>query len=60
MTAAILTYEGYTLMERQQGGWRSVIDGETVNFDSAAQWVQYINLIKNRNNAKRNKAGYRH
>lgn len=52
---AILTYEGYTLMERQQGGWRSIIDGEAINFDSAAQWVEYINRIKKY--GKRNKAG---
>lgn len=54
---AVLTYEGYTLMERQQGGWRSIIDGEAINFDSAAQWVEYINRIKNY--GKRNKAGDR-
>lgn len=42
---AVLTYEGYTLTERPQGGWRSVIDGRLVNFDSAAQWVRYINNL---------------
>lgn len=46
---AILTYEGYSLMERRSGGWLSVIDGESMVFDTAAQWYQYINLIKHRN-----------
>ena len=45
---AILTYEGYKLMERPQGGWRSVIDDRVMNFDSAAQWVEYINYLKNK------------
>ena len=40
---AVLTYEGYTLMERECGGYRSVIDGEPINFDSVRQWVDYIN-----------------
>lgn len=43
---AVITYEGYTLMEREQGGWRSIIDGEVITFDTAAQWVRYIKLIK--------------
>lgn len=42
----LLTYEGYALMERECGGYRSIIDGEVINFDTAAQWVSYINLIK--------------
>lgn len=52
---AILTYEGYTLMERQQGGWRSIIDGESIDFDSAAQWKQFIDY----KNGKREKRGHR-
>lgn len=47
----VITYEGYTLMERRGGGWRSIIDGESINFDTAAQWVRYINLIKGKKNA---------
>ena len=49
---AILTYEGYTLMERQSGGWRSVIGDKVINFDSAAQWVEYINNLTGKNNGK--------
>lgn len=44
----VLTYEGYLLSERDKGGYRSVIDGRPVYFDSTAQWMQYINLIKQR------------
>lgn len=43
---AILRYEGYTLYDRQGGGYRSDIDGKVILFDTASQWVQYINLIK--------------
>lgn len=43
---ALLRYEGYTLYDRPAGGYRSEIDGETILFDTASQWVQYINLIK--------------
>lgn len=50
---AILTYEGYTLTERAQGGYRSVIDGETVSFDTASQWKQYIDLIIKGNGRKK-------
>ena len=43
----LLTYEGYALMERENGGgYFSVIDGKNLTFDTACQWVQYINLIK--------------
>lgn len=51
---AILTYEGYRLEERRSGGWRSIIDGESINFDTAAQWYQYINIIKGKGNGKTN------
>jgi len=44
----VLTYEGYVLYERNLGGYRSDIDGRAVYFDSTAQWMQYINLIKQR------------
>ena len=43
---AILTYEGYALYEQESGGYRSMINGQVVLFDTASQWVQYINLIK--------------
>lgn len=43
---AILRYEGYTLYDRPGGGYRSEIDGVVILFDTASQWVQYINLIK--------------
>ena len=41
----VITYEGFTLMERQDGGWRSIIDGEAISFDTAGQWVRYINRL---------------
>lgn len=43
---AIITYEGYALYSRDTGGYTSVINGESMLFDTASQWVQYINLIK--------------
>lgn len=43
---ALLRYEGYTLYDGSAGGYLSEIDGETIVFDTASQWVQYINLIK--------------
>ena len=45
MTQAVLTYEGFALYEWGRG-WKSEIDGEWRQFDTAGQWVQYINLIK--------------
>lgn len=45
---AVLTYEGYTLVDRDRGGYLSIIDGEVILFDTASQWVQYINLIVRR------------
>lgn len=45
MNAALLTYEGYALYEWGRG-YKSLIDDTWRQFDSAAQWVQYINLIK--------------
>lgn len=42
--AAVLTYEGYALYEWGLG-YKSEIDGHWRQFDSAAQWVQYINLL---------------
>lgn len=50
----LLTYEGYNLMERSQGGYRSVIGTEVLTFDTAAQWKRYIDRIKNGKSAKRN------
>jgi len=44
---ACLTYEGYTLYGRDLGGYRSYIDGESVNFDTVSQWVQFINYLEN-------------
>lgn len=49
----LLTYEGYNLMERAQGGYRSVIGAETLNFDTAAQWKRYIDRLKNGKDKKR-------
>lgn len=49
----LLTYEGYNLMERSQGGYRSVIGKEMLTFDTAAQWKRYIDRIKNGKSIKR-------
>ena len=43
----LMTYEGYQLMERDKGGYRSIIGTEVLNFDTAAQWKQYIDKINN-------------
>lgn len=53
----LLTYEGYTLTERAQGGYRSVIDSEVINFDTAIQWKQFIDRKRN---AKTKKKDDRH
>jgi len=44
MTGALLKYEGYILYGRTSG-YSSIIDGESIRFDTVAQWVEYINLI---------------
>ena len=44
MRAAVLTYEGYSLYE-WGSAWKSEINGKWHQFDTAAQWVQYINII---------------
>ena len=44
MNAALLTYEGYALYEWGRG-YKSEINGKWRQFDTASQWVQYINLI---------------
>lgn len=41
-----MTYEGYVLYDRAAGGYRSVIDGEVIQFDTASQWIQFIKFIK--------------
>lgn len=43
---ALMTYEGYVLYDTMAGCYQSYIDGEMIVFDTASQWVQYINLIK--------------
>ena len=43
MNKAILMYEGYALYEWGRS-YKSEIDGKWRIFDTAAQWVQYINL----------------
>ena len=53
MTGYLLTYEGYELMERAAGGYRSVIGTEVLTFDTAAQWKKYKNKKKNGKNTKR-------
>ena len=41
---ALLVYEGYALYEWGRA-YKSEIDGKWRQFDTASQWVQYINLI---------------
>ena len=41
----VLTYEGFTLVERERGGYCSTINGKTITFDTASQWKQYIDLV---------------
>ena len=41
----ILTYEGFTLVERKSGGYCSTINGKTIAFDTASQWKQYIDIV---------------
>ena len=51
----LLSYEGYLLVERAQGGYRSTIGTEVLTFDTAAQWKRYIDkIIKNGKTTKRN------
>lgn len=45
MNNALLVYEGYSLFS-WGNSYKSEIDGTWRKFDTAAQWVQYINLIK--------------
>ena len=44
MSQALLVYEGYSLFE-WGNSYKSEIDGKWRQFDTASQWVQYINLI---------------
>lgn len=44
MSPAILTYEGYSLYP-WGSAYKSEIDGKWRQFDTAGQWVQYINLL---------------
>lgn len=53
MMGYLLSYEGYQLMERAAGGYRSVIGTEVLTFDTAAQWKKYIDRIKNGKSTKR-------
>lgn len=45
---ALLTYEGFVLYDKPEGGYRSDINGRDIAFDTVSQWVQYINYIKTR------------
>lgn len=42
---AVLTYEGFTLVESASGGYLSTINGKTIAFDTASQWKQYIDIV---------------
>lgn len=43
--SVILTYEGFTLVEKESGGYFSTINGKTISFDTASQWKQYIDIV---------------
>lgn len=45
MNNALLVYEGYSLFA-WGNSYKSLIEDKWRQFDTAAQWVQYINLIK--------------
>ena len=53
MAGALLTYEGYVLNGRQSGGYFSIIDGESLRFDSVAQWIQYVDFKTGKNEKKK-------
>lgn len=42
MEQVLITYKGYALYECGRS-YKSLVGGQWVIFDSAAQWVQYIN-----------------
>ena len=50
----LLTYKGYQLMERDKGGYRSIIGTEVLNFDTAAQWKRYIDRVRDGKSDKKN------
>lgn len=52
MEAVVMTYEGYALYVWGRA-YKSLIGDEWIKFDTAGQWYQYINLIKNGNGKKR-------
>lgn len=45
MNNALLVYEGYSPM-RRGNSYKSLIEDKWQKFDTASQWVQYINYIK--------------
>ena len=50
----LLIYEGYALHEWGRG-YKSEIDGQWLQFDTAGQWKQFIDKIKgNGKSTKRN------
>lgn len=44
---ALITYKGYTLEESTRG-YRCIIDGDVLRFDTAGQWKQYIDRNENK------------
>ena len=51
----LIVYCGYELMERKAGGYRSVIDGEVLVFDTAGQWKQFIDRRYEKREKKNNR-----
>ena len=45
---ALLTYEGFVLYDKPDGGYRSEINGHVILFDTVSQWKQYIDYMKTR------------
>lgn len=49
--SAVVTYEGYVLYTDGHT-YKSVIDGRTMEFDTAGMWKQYIDYLKQKINGK--------
>lgn len=51
----IVTYDGYALEETSVGGYRSMIDGDMLRFDTAGQWKQFIDRRRNEKTSRKTK-----
>lgn len=57
MNSAILRLGDYYLYE-WGNGYKSEIDGEWMQFDTASQWAKYINYINERKNEVQQKKNH--